>query len=188
MNRMFLSIDVGIKNLAYVLFDNENKIVDWNVVELCDKTTNSKKISLVEIATKLEKSLDNISSKHKIQTVIIENQIGPNAIRMKTIQGMITMFYVSRNVYDIQYWNASNKLKKYIKGKSSYTERKKASVIVTRHLLSEHYEIYTDFFNKHKKKDDLADCFLQLLDYLSKVNKLKDNFFENSIEHFTNNK
>jgi Holliday junction resolvasome RuvABC endonuclease subunit len=185
---MYLSIDVGIKNLAYVILDKENKIIEWNVVELCDKTTNSKKISLVEIATKLEESLDNILSKYNIQTVIIENQIGPNAIRMKSIQGMITMFCVSKRIYDIQYWNASNKLKKYIKGKSSYTERKKASVIITRLLLIEHYSQYLDFFNKHKKKDDLADCFLQLLDYLSKDNKLTHHFFEKSIDEFTNNK
>jgi hypothetical protein len=184
---MILSIDVGIKNLAYVLFDKENKIIDWNVVELCDKTTNSKKISLVDIATKLQESLDKLLFQKDIQTVIIENQIGPNAIRMKSIQGMITMFCVSNKIYDIQYWNASNKLKKYIKGKSSYTERKKASVIITRLLLNEHYSQYLDFFNKHKKKDDLADCFLQLLDYLSKDNKLSHHFFEKSIENYTIN-
>jgi hypothetical protein len=185
---MYLSIDVGIKNLAYIIFDKESKIIEWNVVELCDKTKNSKKISLIEIAIKLEESLNKILFQKDIYTVIIENQIGPNAIRMKSIQGMITMLCVSKKIYDIQYWNASNKLKKYIKGKSSYTERKKASVIITRLLLDEHYSQYLDFFNKHKKKDDLADCFLQLLDYLSKDNKLNHHFFEKSIEHFTINK
>ena len=34
---MLLSIDVGIKNLAYCLFENPEKIIDWNVINLCDK-------------------------------------------------------------------------------------------------------------------------------------------------------
>jgi hypothetical protein len=182
---MFLSIDVGIKNLAFIIFDEKNNIIEWNVVELCDKTTNSKKISLVDIGKKLYESLEMIKH-YSIKTVLIENQIGPNAIRMKSIQGMITLYYVSKNIYDIQYWNASNKLKKYLKGKTSYKERKTASVKITKLLLEEHYPNYVDFFSKHKKKDDLADCFLQLLDYLSKEKKLNDSFFENSIQHFNN--
>lgn len=181
---MYLSIDVGIKNLAFIIFDENNKIMDWNVVELCEKTTNSKKISLVDIGKKLYDALENI--KLPIKTVLIENQIGPNAIRMKSIQGMITLYYISKNVFDIQYWNASNKLKKYIKGKTSYKERKTASVKITKLLLEEHYKEYNDFFIKHKKKDDLADCFLQLLDYLSKNNKINDVFFEKSIKEFNN--
>jgi hypothetical protein len=180
---MFLSIDVGIKNLAFIIFDEENKIIEWNVVELCDKTTNSKKISLVDIGKKLFESLEKLKQ-YSIKTVLIENQIGPNAIRMKSVQGMITLYYVSKNIYDIQYWNAGNKLKKYLKGKTTYKERKTSSVIITKLLLEEHYLNYSDFFSKHKKKDDLADCFLQLLDFLSKEKKLNDDFFENSIQYF----
>jgi hypothetical protein len=180
---MFLSIDVGIKNLAYIIFNEQNDIIEWNVVELCDKNTNSKKLSLVDIGKKLFESLEKLNE-YYIKTVLIENQIGPNAIRMKSIQGMITLYYVSKKIYDIQYWNASNKLKKYLKGKSTYKERKVASVKITKILIDEHFMSYTDFFIKHKKKDDLSDCFLQLLDYLSKENKLPESFFIKSIEEF----
>ena len=41
---MFISIDVGIKNLAYIVFDN-NKIIEWKVVELCD--TNASKANII---------------------------------------------------------------------------------------------------------------------------------------------
>ena len=34
---MLLSIDVGIKNLAYCLFETPEKILDWSVINLCDK-------------------------------------------------------------------------------------------------------------------------------------------------------
>ena len=33
---MLLSIDVGIKNLAYCLFGTPEQIVDWNVINVCD--------------------------------------------------------------------------------------------------------------------------------------------------------
>ena len=33
---MLLSIDVGIKNLAYCLFEAPEKILDWNVINLCN--------------------------------------------------------------------------------------------------------------------------------------------------------
>jgi hypothetical protein len=37
---MFISIDVGIKNLAYIIYDGIN-IIEWNVIELCDKKVNA---------------------------------------------------------------------------------------------------------------------------------------------------
>ena len=31
---IYLSIDVGIKNLAYIIFNSENNIIiDWNIIE-----------------------------------------------------------------------------------------------------------------------------------------------------------
>ena len=82
--------------------------------------------------------------------------------------------------------NASNKLKVY-KGdvdsedmkkinklKSKYSRNKKLSILHTNLLLKEHEynsKNWCEFFNKNKKKDDLADSFLMILYYLKK-NKL----------------
>ena len=60
--------------------------------------------------------------------------------------------------------SASNKLKEFLgKQKTTYSERKKKSIEITRNLLLENNNInsWLEYFNKHKKKDDLADCFLQ---------------------------
>ena len=160
---MYISIDVGIKNLAYIVYDST--IVEWKVVELC--TTNASKANIIDIGIKLYEALEGIN--YDFDVAIIENQIGPNAIRMKCLQGMITMYFIGKGV-PVTYWNASNKLKPYIqtKIKTTYPERKKLSIVVTRAIVDTHYNGMLEYFNSHKKKDDLADCFLQLIDYLSK--------------------
>lgn len=181
---MFISIDVGIKNLAYIIYDGKN-IVEWNVVELCDKKVNAGKVNMIDIGIGLHTALEKIDQ--NINTIIIENQIGQNAIRMKSIQGMITYHFINKGKSDIIYWNPINKLKKYNgKEKKTYTQRKKDSIIITKYLLLEHFSDSIEYFNSHKKKDDLADCFLQLIDYLEKDNKLNDDFFDKSIELYKN--
>lgn len=181
---MFISIDVGIKNLAYIIYDGK-KIVEWNVVELCDKKVNAGKVNMIDVGIGLHNALQKIQN--NISTIIIENQIGQNAIRMKSIQGMITYHFIEKGKTDIIYWNPINKLKKYNqKEKKTYTQRKKDSVTITRLLLLEHFTDSESFFNSHKKKDDLADCFLQLIDYLDKENKLPDDFFSKSVELYKN--
>jgi hypothetical protein len=180
---MFISIDVGIKNLAYIIY-NGNNIVEWKVIELCDKKINASKVNMIDIAIGLHNCLENIMD---VDNIIIENQIGKNAIRMKSIQGMITYHFINKGKKNIIYWNPINKLKKYNeKEKRTYTQRKKDSVIVTKLLISEHFKNYESFFISHKKKDDLADCFLQLIDYLDKYNKLSNDFFNTSIKIYKN--
>lgn len=172
---MYLSIDVGIKNLAYCMYDDT--IVDWKVIELCDKTVNANKLNMVDLSKRLFEALETLPPRYDL--ILIENQIGQNAIRMKALQGMITLYFVSKGNTAIQYWNATHKLKMFVQEKTTYAQRKKMGVVVTRQILEEKYKNQLDYFGKHKKKDDLSDCFLQLLDYMKKENKL-----ESSISQF----
>jgi protein-tyrosine phosphatase len=66
----------------------------------------------------------------------------------------------------------------FIQEKTTYAQRKKMGVVVTRQILQEKYKNQLDYFGKHKKKDDLSDCFLQLLDYMKKENKLESSISE----------
>ena len=165
---MYISIDVGIKNLAYVVYDKD--IVEWKVVELCENGQNASTLNMIEVGKKLFLALEEI--KFPLEHVIIENQIGQNAIRMKMLQGMITLYYISKGIHDIHYWNAGNKLKRFIKGKTTYSQRKKYSVQITRSLAEKVFPSQKSYFETHKKKDDLADCLLQLIDFLHKQEKL----------------
>jgi len=106
-----------------------------------------------------------------IDVVVIENQLSTLATRMKTLQGMITQYFIMRGVPDIRFISATNKLKLFSKDgedkdkdkdkdkevKTDYADRKKRSIEITRSLLPTGLAR----FNAHKKKDDLADCFLQ---------------------------
>ena len=109
-----------------------------------------------------------------IDVVIIENQLSTLATRMKTLQGMITQYYIMRGVPDIRFISATNKLKMFDakKGedaaeedKGDYADRKKRSIEITRALIAP--TLMSMKFEKHKKKDDLADCFLQGMWWLS---------------------
>ena len=53
--------------------------------------------------------------------------------------------------------------------KTSYSERKKLSIIKTKEILEDSFENknWMQHFVKHGKKDDLADSFLQALWYIN---------------------
>ena len=72
-------------------------------------------------------------------------------------------------------WDVGNNpytaMKEFLgKKKTTYSERKKASIDITKKILIENNYInkWYDFFIQHKKKDDLADCFLQVKWYIQK--------------------
>jgi hypothetical protein len=110
-----------------------------------------------------------------IDMMIIENQISTLASRMKTLQGMITQYFIMKNVPQIEFISASCKLKLFTDANSedggvdasTYADRKKSGILVCRSLgeisrkHNSDYVKWIPVFENHKKKDDLADCFLQ---------------------------
>ena len=106
-----------------------------------------------------------------IDAVVIENQIGPLAGRMKMLQGMIAQYFIMKNIEKIEFISATNKLKlfKNIKNneneisENSYKLRKQQGQRICNSLISFYPSLqsWNQEFVKHLKKDDLADCFLQ---------------------------
>ena len=110
-----------------------------------------------------------------IDIAIIENQISTIASRMKTLQGMIAQYFIMKHTPYIEFISAANKLKMFMtKRKTTYTERKAESVEITAELLEtkEDFKEFKGYLNKNKKKDDLADCFLQGIYYLTIKNMI----------------
>ena len=103
-----------------------------------------------------------------IQYIIIENQISPIANRMKTLQGMVAQYFINRKTTNIKFVSSFNKLKLFTTQKLSYRDKKKLSIEVTGNFLTEcnHLQTWKTFFLTSKKKDDLADSFLQGYYYL----------------------
>lgn len=136
-----------------------------------NKLKSANDIDLIEIGVNIKLKLDEIFLEKEIDIILIENQISTIASRMKTIQGMISQYFINNNKTNIKFISSKNKLKNYDVKQKTYKERKKSSIEVTNKILDENINInkYKEFFSKNKKKDDLADCFLQGLWYINTI-------------------
>lgn len=145
------------------------QLIDQHCLKPIHKTS-ANDMNLIELGISLKKKIDTMPSLYNVDKVLIENQVSPIANRMKTLQGMIAQYYIMKNVNDIEFISACNKLKKFITTKTTYTERKQLSIKITKELLSNNgWSEQLNYFEKHKKKDDLADAFLQSLWYISNI-------------------
>ena len=142
------------------------------------KQQNACDVDMIVLGRNLKTKFDLIFNEYtssenelSIDAVVIENQIGPLAGRMKMLQGMIAQYFIMKNVNKIEFISATNKLKlfKNVKinenetNENSYKLRKQQGQIVCRSLISFYpsLHLWNQEFDKHLKKDDLADCFLQ---------------------------
>ena len=68
---IYLSIDVGIKNLAYIIYDNtKNEIIEWCIIELCND--NSNKINMIDLGKNLNSQFIHYLDKHHFDKIIID--------------------------------------------------------------------------------------------------------------------
>lgn len=129
--------------------------------------TSAADVDLITIGKNIKLKFDNLFLEEaNIDYVIIENQISPIANRMKTIQGQIVQYFIMSgiNIANIEFISASNKLKEFESDdKTEYKDRKKLGIAKTQEIVqhNENFSNMLDYFNTHKKKDDLADSFLQ---------------------------
>ena len=121
--------------------------------------------TLVDLGQQLMKRYDARFS--GVEIVLIENQIGPLASKMKAVQGLVIQYWLMKGA-KVECISACNKLKLFHSGKTTYAQRKKLSIHYTQLLLAAN-ELTTNFLS-HKKKDDLADTFLQGVWYFQNNN------------------
>lgn len=158
-----LSIDVGIKNLALCLVENETKkILKWDVggVPPCheDGLFVCFRDHLKERPWILE-----------ADTVVIERQPDRNR-GMRTVQNFLHAYFVIHNKNTV-IWDAKHKVPDVCgPGKKMYLKRKKVSIErVHEHLKTETVNAHwLDTFERSEKKDDLSDTYLQALSYLNR--------------------
>ena len=132
-------------------------------------TVKTANINMVTYGQRMKAGFENLLKDISVDRVIIENQIGPLALRMKTLQGMIMQHFIEKGCPIIEEISSSNKLKDYLtKKKTKYNERKKLSIKITQEILKENNNLdaWIPIFIEHKKKDDLADSFLQGIWYI----------------------
>jgi len=161
------------------------QIIHEYINKTCFETvtsTNASKVDLVTIGENIKTKFNAIfDEEDMIEHIIIENQISPIANRMKTIQGLITQYFIMKGNYEnIEFISASNKLKDSnnlgdlenvtatntntnTNTSNTYNLRKKQGIKKCLELITnDHkYNHMLEYFNSHPKKDDLADSFLQ---------------------------
>jgi len=135
-------------------------------------------VDLISIGRIMKDLLNQIPNIADIDTVIIENQISPIANRMKTIQGMLAQYFIITTPQaKIEFVSSANKLKQFQKFKleeplgnqtagNDYKQHKLDGVYYTGIILGNNDFLRRWTMDGCKKKDDLADCFLQGIWYL----------------------
>jgi len=136
------------------------------------KTAND--TDLITVGKLLKLELDKVSGIHDMTHVAIENQISKIASRMKTVQGMLSQYFIMQDICPhIEYVSSANKLKDLTSNvqENTYKQHKKDSVEISKQILGQNPSLgnFDDLFNV-SKKDDLADAFLQGIWYLKREN------------------
>jgi hypothetical protein len=158
------------------------------------KTKTASETDLIEIGRNLRTCLGGVADINSVTNVAIENQISPIANRMKTIQGMLAQYFIMTNESaNIDFISSANKLKQF----ENIKQNKSPTGISNDMVLSETPRNINPDYKAHKKdgvyyclevinanpnlsnwrtaldtkkKDDLADAFLQGIWYLRNNN------------------
>lgn len=152
------------------------------------KKSSVMKISIDILRFNLVKELEQKPFLLDVDCVLIENQPTLKNPKMKAISSTLYDYFLIRGIFDrkitkskiklVKYMSPSNKLKlnsnneiekvkKETKSNNTYKLTKTLAVEYTRILLKDQ-PVWLGFLNSHKKKDDLADSFLQGVYYISK--------------------
>lgn len=156
---MIVAIDVGIKNLAVCVM-NDDVIILWKVIN----------ISYNNICTSIIEEFDEFYDTIKGAVILIEKQM---TRRMCIVQSYIEMYFRMKGFSDVIIYNAICKLagtgkENTGKGKGRYFARKKAAVEICKQWLDKHpqEEWINSLWTATKKKDDLADTLCMCLSYI----------------------
>lgn len=176
---LILSIDVGLVNFAFCTLHigtdtNLISIREWkvqNIYEFSPESppVNNRKYDIYDTTRRVVHMLDVIFKDMTFDHILIENQPCVKNPMMKSIQIVIFSYFMIKTSSNIKFISASNKLKvkhqvEDVKSKKlTYKEKKLMSISICYNYLVSVIKdsTNTSYFNQSKKKDDLADCFLQ---------------------------
>ena len=119
------------------------------------------KFDMVSYCRNITKHFNELFNTNNIKYVFIENQM---TSQMRILSFVMCEYFLSKNIgIIVEMISPCYKLKELEKEKTDYDTRKKNSI---KHCLNflENDELnnkWIIFFNKHSKKDDLSDAFLQ---------------------------
>ena len=159
-----LSIDVGIKNLALCLMDpSTRKIKHWDVSGVPPQHASGLFVSMRNHLRGKPWTLDS-------SVVLIEKQPDKNK-GIKAIEHFLHAYFLCTDdsEREVIIYDARHKVPDVAgAGRARYLQRKKTSIERCRRFLEETQPEWLEVFDKHKKKDDLADTCMQALSFLNR--------------------
>lgn len=192
----FLSIDVGIKNLAFSIFNtDDNKIIQVNRLGVLD-VSRSCTVDVKDTESLLTSTINLVKDTfpEPFDYVIIENQPALKNPSMKTMQVTLYTLFLLRKTqepHDIKHvvlYSASNKLKtskmippevlqdimnndNIARTNNAYNKRKKLSLAICKHFIDNGKIVMATesacSIYKNSKYADISDTLLQGLHFVS---------------------
>jgi hypothetical protein len=163
---MILSIDVGIKNLAMCLLDEDknNLVVEWDVDGIPPQHRDGVYVSMRD-------HLDARPWVLNAKTILIEKQPDRNKKMVSVMHFLHAYFIIRCPKAETILYDARHKIPDVAgPGKAQYNKRKKVSIercedFIRSNSVNSHW---IDTFVKSKKKDDLADTVMQALSFVNR--------------------
>jgi hypothetical protein len=191
--KVFLSFDVGTKNLAYCLLDEHEKILDWNVVDIGAATYDKQCQKLIVALDKIDYGCGYPEDVEQNVVVVIERQPSLNP-KMRVISGQIQMYYALEKagqgngnvkIEKVVYYSPKHKLECYkpqpgdepiVKKKyaTKYAFRKNLAIQHCSRMIKRKGDDgeciqdakWIEYFFSKGKADDRADTYTQGIAYI----------------------
>ena len=159
---MLVSIDVGIKNMAVCVIEN-NTIIAWKIINISYGPSICK--SIID-------EFDDLYDTIKGSDIVIERQMTK---KMCNIQCYLEMYFRMKGFSSVVIYSPKHKLsgsgkENSGKGKNKYNDRKNAAISLCSDWLKSNPQSdeITDIWEKTKKKDDIADTLMMAIAYYEK--------------------
>ena len=168
-NECILSIDIGIHNIGYAVYDINTKEITFGLYDTDKKLTSAdKKANVVVTRTKyIHMFISDMFAKYNIKKVIIERQVNNNTMAMEF------MYLITSAVYSYceNIIIFDPKLKFTTLGLTYNTKNKahkKLSIQIVKGYITKYYPHLLDTFNENSKQDDISDAILMILVHINK--------------------
>lgn len=155
-----LSIDIGVHNLGYAVYDVENNILNFDVYDI-DKHKNRNENTVIGRVKAVSAFLDNLFMKYTFTKVIIERQVSNNICAMEMmylLAGIINEYGAEIVIFDPKCKFTALSIPYDTRNKA----HKKLSVMIAENYITKYYNVQLKNFQAFKKKDDIADAVFML--------------------------